>query len=189
MKKFLVKDFIAYNNPCFSCGDPINLQFGVTGSSYSTTLRPVVTPEKTEVNLKITYIDSLTLWINHKTNRVLSSNNGALTNFLSDYKLNLISRCDRCMTSIESQFLDFNLLQGYVNAVGLAREHLMVHHNDKIYALSSSFIQEKSFITVTSLDKVKPLAPFSIETPLLPLHKLQTRERLIEKINTYMIFS
>lgn len=191
MKKFTIKDFIAYNNPCFSCKRPINFEIGFLDLDrrQESFLRPVVTTERTEIDLRVTYHNSLKLWITHKTNKLLSSDIQALTAYLADHKLFLASTCDHCMTQVVSQFLDFNLLQGYVNAVGLAREHLMVHHDNKIYAVSSSFIQEKSLVTVTSLDKVKPLSPFSIETPLLPLYKLKTRERLIEKINTYMIFS
>jgi len=197
MKKFTVKDFIAYNNPCFSCGHQIKFQFGFmnldTRSDASYLPKPIVNKDYIEVDLRISYSDSLKLWIEHKTNKFFASSPSAFKDYLNNHKLFLASSCDHCMTTIESQFLEFNLQLGYnlsrVNAVGIAREHLLVNKDDKIHMISSSFIEEKSVISVTSLDRVKPLSPFIMELPLVPLYKLKTKEKMLEKINTYMIFS
>jgi hypothetical protein len=152
-------------------------------------LRPTVTTEYTEIDLKITYLNSLKLKIYHKTNKMWCSDSLALVEYLKEHKIFLHSTCDHCMTTIESQFLEFNLAHGYVMAVGLAREHLLVNGGDKLYFISSAFLEEKSIITVTHLDRTKPLTPFTIETPLIPLYKLKTKDRMIDKIKTYMIFS
>lgn len=192
MKKFTVKDFIAYNNPCFSCGRQIKFQIGfmdLDSRSDQSYLRPTVTKDYVEIDLRITYMNSLKLWIDHKTNKMFTSSPTALTKYLENHKLFLASTCDHCMTHIESQFLEFNMAHGYVSAVGLARETLVVNEASKMYLITSSFIEEQSIITVNNLDRIKPMSPFTLELPLVPLYKLKTRERMLEKINTYLIFS
>lgn len=193
MRKFTVKDFVAYNNPCFSCGSRINFRIGYTpiGSGEAGHLRPVVMPNHTEIDLIIKYSDmeALRLCIDHKTNKILTNSIQGLTNYLSGRKLFLISACDRCNTHIESQFLEFNIDKSYLNAVGLSTERLMVNDGTSQYQINSSFIDEKSFIIVDRLDKVKPLSPFQLKLPLLPKYRFKDKEHFIRKIKTYMTFS
>src|SRR5271167_3698355 len=108
MRKFTVKDFIGYNNPCFSCDNQINFKIGFldldvessSKTSYSiphagpyipscpiSYLRPTVTPQFTEIDLMITYSDALKLYIFHKTNKILTSSQRGLTKYLESHKL------------------------------------------------------------------------------------------------------
>ena len=132
MKRFTVKDFIAYNNPCFSCDNAINFRIGFldlenpqASVSY---LRPVVLSTHTEIDLKIKYANSeaLKLYIFHKTNKILTNSNQGLTEYLSRHKLFLSSTCDRCYTQIESQFLEFNIDKGSAIVTGkqIGRAHV-----------------------------------------------------------------
>src|SRR5579885_1964951 len=165
MKKFTVKDFIAYNNPCFSCGEQIKFQIGfmdLEARRDMSYLRPTVTQEYTQVDLRITYSNSLSLKIDHKTNRLTCANMTALEKYLAGHKLFLASTCDKCYTTIESQFIEFNLLQGYVGAVGLAREMLFINYDGKMGLVNSSFIEERSSLSITNMDKTHPLTPFNI---------------------------
>lgn len=207
MKKFTVKDFIAYNNPCFSCGSPINFRVGFVdlenkdpkltwqasqwepdSRSY---LRPVVTQNHTEIDLIIKYStnEALKLCVFHKTNKILTNSNLGLTKYLGGHKLFLSSHCDKCHTQIESQFLDINVDKGYINAVGISSERLMVTTTDRMFQIVSSFIEEKSIVYVDRLDKTGPLHPFTLELPLIPRYKFKDREHFINKIKTYMLFS
>jgi hypothetical protein len=193
MRKFTVKDFIAYNNPCFSCGNPINFRIGYTliGSGEAGYLRPAIMPNHTEVDLIIKYSDmeALRLCIYHKTNKILTNSIQGLTNYLSSRKLYLTSTCDKCYTKIESQFLEFNLERRYINAVGLSSERLMVRDSENLYQITSSFIDETSLLVVDKIDKVKPLSPFQLKLPLLPKYRLKDKDNFIRKIKTYMTFS
>lgn len=195
MKRFTVKDFITYNNPCFSCGNPINFRIGFTDKdnpqqmvSY---LRPTVTGLYTEIELKIKYAhaEALKLLIFHKTNKILTNSNPALTEYLSRHKLFLTSSCDRCYTLVESQYLDFNLEKGHVNAVGLWIERLMVNDDANVYQINSNFLKNESELTVDRIDKVKPLSPFQIKLSLLPRYRFKDKEHFLRKIKTYMTFS
>lgn len=194
MRKFTVKDFIAYNNPCFSCGNSINFRIGFldleTGADASY-LRPVVGPNYTEVDLIIKYStnEALKLCIFHKTNKILTNSNQGLTKYLSSHKLFLSSTCDKCHTQIESQFLDINVDKGYISAVGLSTERLIVMNSDRIFQITSSFMEEKSTVYVDRLDQAKPTHPFTLELPLVPRYKFKNRDHFISKIKTYMIFS
>lgn len=192
MKKFTVKDFIAYNNPCFNCGRPINFKVSfvdLDDTKEISSLRPIVTSYYTEIDLLITYSDALKLYIFHKTNKFSTNNHVALTNYLSRHKLFLTSSCDRCYTMIESQYLDFNMEKNQVDAVGLAFERLMVNDGYSIYQINSFFSANKSSLVVDKIDRVKPLSPLTLELPLLPKFRFRDKEHFIEKMKTYITFS
>lgn len=194
MKKFTVKDFIAYNNPCFSCGNPINFRIGfldLETKSDVSYLRPVVSANSTDIDLIIKYStqEALKLSIFHKTNKILTNSIQGLTKYLSSHKLFLSSGCDKCHTQIESQFLDINIDKGYIAAVGLSTERLVVMTSDRIYQIVSSFMEEKSTIYVDRLDKASAVSPFTLEMPLVPKYKFKDKEHFLTKIKTYMLFS
>lgn len=193
MKRFTVKDFISYNNPCFSCGDKINFRIGfedLTTQNDASYLRPVVTPEYTEVDLRITYSDSLKLFIFHKTNKILTNDKEKLTKYLVDHKLFLSSFCNCCHTQVESQFLTFHVPQGYVEPVGISRETIKVITISNIYLIYSSFIDEKSILIVDKVDKSQSYgSALHLELPLLPKYRFKNREHFLEKVSTYITFS
>lgn len=195
MKRFTVKDFIAYNNPCFSCSNPINFRIGFLDTdnpqAVVSYLRPTVTGLYTEIELKIKYAhaEALKLLVFHKTNKILTNSNQGLTEYLSSHKLFLTSSCDRCYTLIESQYLDFNLEKGYLNAVGIWIERLMVNDDANVYQINSNFLNNESELTVDRIDKAKPLSPFRIKLSLLPKYRFKDKEHFLRKIKTYMTFS
>jgi hypothetical protein len=194
MRKFTVKDFIAYNNPCFSCNSQINFRIGfldLETKADISYLRPAVTPTYTEVDLIIKYAntDALKLYIFHKTNKILTNSQQGLTKYLSSRKLFLSSTCDKCYTQIESQYLDFNLDKGFVSAVGISSERLMVSDGDNLYQINSFFMAEKSNLIVDKLDKVRPLSPFQLDLPLIPKYRFKDKAHFIHKMKTYITFS
>lgn len=192
MKKFTVKDFIAYNNPCFSCDNQINFRIGfldLETKADISYLRPTVGPNYTEIDLVITYSDALKLYIFHKTNKILTNNQVGLTNYLSSHKLFLSSTCDRCYTSIDSQYLDFHPDKGYVAAVGISSERLMVMDDHNLYRINSYFMADKSNLAVDSVDKTRPLSPITLELPLLPKYRFRDKKHFLEKMKTYVLFS
>lgn len=193
MRKFTVKDFITYNNPCFSCGNQINFRIGfldLETKADISYLRPVVGPQYTEVDLVIKYAnqDALKLYIFHKTNKILTNSQQGLTKYLSSRKLFLASSCDKCYTKIESQYLDFNLDKGFVAAVGISTERIMVNDGDSLYQIDSFFMAEKSNLVVARLDSAK-MAPFQLDLPLIPKYRFKNKEHFIRKMKTYITFS
>ena len=187
MKQFTIKDFIAYNNPCFSCGESIHFNFVSNEENNTAGLKPTVKQEYTTVNLKRTYEQTLQLQVIHHSNRFASTNSKDLVKYLSDHKLSLSSNCGKCLTHIESQYLDFNLDKGYILPVGISRENLIVSEDSFIYHVYSSYFTGQSMILVDRLDK--PTSHIRLDIPLLSLSKIKNRERLINKIKTYMIFT
>lgn len=194
MKRFTVKDFIDYNGPCFSCNSPINFRVGfldLETKADTSYLRPTVTSNYTEIDLIIKYsnAEALKLYVFHKTNKILTNNSQGLTKYLSSRKLFLTSSCDKCLTQIDSQYLDFNIDKGYVSAVGIATERLMVMDKTNLYQINSFFMADKSVLTVDRIDKTTPLSPFQKELPLLPKHRFKNREHFLTKMKTYLTFS
>src|SRR5271168_2896743 len=104
MKKFTVKDFIAYNNPCFSCGNQINFNIGVIFNTLEEAkvnlggLRPVVSPDRTEIDLSIKYSNAVKLYIDHKTNKISTNDRVGLAKYLEGHSLFLKTGCDQCHT-------------------------------------------------------------------------------------------
>lgn len=197
MKKFTVKDFITYNNPCFACGKKITFKIGFyntdeMGPVHSSFLRPTVMGNYTDIDLKITYMDSIKLYIFHKDNKILSNNQAGLTKYLSQHTLFLSSTCT-CHSEIETENLDFHLVaeRQYVSAVNIKFERLMVTEGDNLYQLNSSFCDKKSTLIVYKTDKQAAVSgtPTVIEMPLIPKYKFKNRDHFLEKMKTYILFS
>jgi hypothetical protein len=193
MKQFTVKDFISYNNPCFSCGEQISfriiadtMDIDVVGT---TNLRPTVSSEYTVVDLKLTYENTLQLWIFHQSNKIITSDSKALTNYLRDHKLRLKSRCEKCYTNIESNNLEFNLEKSFIKPVELQLETLMLDDNSNRYQINSYFHSKQSTIAVDRIDKATPVSPVRLTVPILPLYHFKDKEHIINKMKTYLIFS
>src|SRR5258705_409454 len=90
MKKFTVKDFITYNNPCFSCSNKVSIKIGVVGTASHNDiiyLSPTVSVESTNIVLKITYTSSLKLKIFNKSNKAQTTSVQDLTKYLQEHGL------------------------------------------------------------------------------------------------------
>jgi hypothetical protein len=207
MKKFTVKDFLTYNAPCFSCNNPVNFEIGFIDLGYTSPgsaqqnwhldshlvsyLKPAVTANYTEIDLRITYTDCLKLYIFHKTNKILSSNQQGLTKYLSEHKLFLQTTCDLCDTQSCSQFLEFDLEKSVVKAVSVFSEKLVVYSPDTMYEIISSFNDSTSTFFYCKVDekKVAQSVGHSMKLPLLPRHRFQNRQHFLDKMKTYVLFS
>lgn len=191
MKTFTVKDFIAYNGPCFSCKSKINFQIGVSFKTQqpSTYLVPIVNNDFIDIDLKISYRNELKLKVFPKTNKFITSSMKGLTKYLEEHDLFLRSYCNNCTTCVDSQFLEFNLLKEFIKPVKINDERLIVQNGNLKYELYSSFSHENSSLVVYNTQTGNLTKPIYIYLPLLPMYKLKNKERFIEKVKTYIIFS
>src|SRR5208282_1630366 len=170
MIQFTVKDFIKHNAPCFSCGKDIGFQIGFydTISQDDTGyLRPTVTPEYTEVNLRITYSDAIKLHIFHKDNKILTNNEKGLTEYLGRYKLFLSSVCGKCSTRMTSHYLSFNLEKNFVEPVEMKVETISVIDKGTTYIVDSFFETQKSIVYITKHGSNRK-TDIKLELSLLP---------------------
>lgn len=202
-KKFTVRDFIAYNNPCFGCGNAINFTIGSVACDYSTTgnglvfLRPTVKQGYTEVDLKLTYFDAVKLIIFHKTNKIETNNVEGLTKYLSNHTLFLRSLCNVCDTIIETDSLHFNFDVQHVEAVEIRFENLFIVDKDKEYNIESYFIQDISIIRIAKLVASNLLSSTqfisspqtTLKLPLLPKYRFKDKQQLLEKLKLFVLFS
>lgn len=189
MKHFTVKDFIAYNNPCFSCNESVSITFGVAESGVDgwAYLKPLITVGYTSIDLKITYTKTLKLVINHTTNKFTTSDLRELSNYLSTHKVFLRSQCDKCYSIIDSCCLDINLSKGFIHPTTISQESLIVIDDRNMYHVYSSFASEKSVIVIDKLDR--PVSAIRFEAPLISLSKFKNKERFLNKMKTYLVFS
>lgn len=198
MKKLTVKDFIGYNNPCFSCGEAIELQVCFETEGVDNFLHPVVHSRYLEIDLHIRYVSTLKLWIFHGTNKILSSDVKVLTEYLAERKIVMISRCRGCHTFVRSQPLIFDLRKGVVQAITIEQELLMLFEGGYQYRLMSVFKENTTSMSASKIEGVPtknlPMPvdmsdAIEMELPLLPIYTLKSRQALISKLRTYITFS
>ncbi len=198
MRKFTVKDFITYNNPCFSCNNKINFYVGVRkigeigysiAPSATTSLRAVITKELTELDLRTNYANQLSLQIYHKSNKIKTNNLETFKDFISNYEMFLQSRCTGCYTSIESNILVVDLKKELVLPTTIRSENLQVVDNKNLYSVYSFFEDDKSQLIIDKLDRKYTAAPSKLSLPLMPLYLFKDKEHFVSKIKKYLLFS
>ena len=111
-KKFFVKDFVQYVTPCFGCDRANDLSFAFINKGSGELkeggrVKAIVTDKYVQVDLHIRYSSTLTLWIFHKTNKIVTSEDVNFSNFLAKRDLFLVGHCGGCETEIMSNKLDF----------------------------------------------------------------------------------
>lgn len=194
MKKFTVKDFLAYNNPCFSCREPVNFYFvsskkGPPANAPSAYISPIVSNKSVAVDLKKTYNHLLTVTIYHTSNKFLANNFHELESFIYDNHVSLVLNCPKCQTTIASEDLKFDLKNGFVKPTEIAYENLSVRDGNKNITIVTYLKLNKCGSTIIVQDIKNQGNPFTLDTPPLPFYKFKNKEKLIEKVNVYMLFS
>jgi hypothetical protein len=187
MKKFTVKDFIFYNGPCFSCGNKIVVKLISVENGSFRDLPQSIKDGTLDVTLKIKYSFSLTLKINIQNNKYQTSDFEKLSTYLGIRDLIFSSNCNKCRTSILSNPLEFDT-KGYIKALTINSENLTVNDDkkDRIYNLITNFHEETTDISIWDNDAINTL---NLTVPLFPLYRFKTKEKLISKLKTYIIFS
>ena len=191
MDKLTVKDFLAHNSPCFSCGKEIT--FSVKSISFSpftlpAPLNTLVSKDSVEIELKITYNDKLKIIINQLSNKI-TTDVASLTKYLEGHRLFLSSSCSSCFSMAESFYLDFNFQKGFICPVGISHEMLLIYDEQNLYQINSSFFTKKSFITIDRIDKSNNLSPIKLDLPLISISKFKTKENVLNKIKTLLLFT
>jgi hypothetical protein len=199
-KKFFVKDFIKYCSPCFGCSHLMTFRMGYRDEGLedidierditSTTTMAMVTEEYLEVDLAIRYRSNLKLWIRFRDQKLSSSDPKSFKELMDKRWLFLYSKCHSCQSRIISKKLDFHRFNGVVAPVTLRHEEFYISRGNKRYSLTSNFLTGKSMGTlrVYTAPGIGP-PDLKWEMKLLPKYKILTQQRLIEKLNTYAVFS
>ena len=187
MKLLTVKDFIAYNNPCFSCGD--NIHFIIVSVKSKTSwdqpveLRPTVGHEFIHFDLKTTYKKVLRVFIGNKTNSFQSTDNEDLKKYMNEHKLFLRAKCTKCNTRIESFYLDFDLARGHIKPTSISHEYLIFNDNHNFYRIETSVMRSSTKVSVSNNGNY---SSSELELPLMLLSKFRNKEKLIKKLKIYL---
>jgi hypothetical protein len=191
MEKFTVKDFITYYNPCFGCRKPVNFKIGIYDTESKADvyyIRPVVTLHCTEIDLKITYADSIRLYIFHKTNKILTNNSAGLEKYLKVHQLFLATECNICAGKSETHLLEFDLKKNHVLPATIMSERLVVTDKETVYMVDSSFGAKTSKMHIYK-KKTASSNDINLTLPLLPKSKFKDRKQFLEKMKLYVLFS
>lgn len=187
MKTFTIKDFILYNSTCFICYNktifsPLNKR--VTGESK---ISYHITNNDLVMVLKTSYNGNLNLYIDLLSNTFKTSNYDNLGYFLFKNDIYLKSFCNNCQSSICSEKIEFDLYRLHIKPFSLLNEMLYFNHNNIYYSVISDFIDNKTII-ISDSGILDPNIS-KIELPLMPLYILKTKQKLIESISVYTLFS
>lgn len=198
-KKFFVKDFIQYCSPCFGCDGLMTFRLGVR-ERHPTVSAPdgdrpnsyiaFVTDKYVESELNIRYHSSLKIWIYHRNNKVVASNPTTFSNFLAEKRLFLYCYCNICQSDVASNPLDFQTFNGVVGPATLHFERYNIAVKNRRYSLDTNFVKGTSVGTVRTYiapGVSKPDLVFNMK--LLPKYTLGSKQKLIDKLNTYALFS
>jgi hypothetical protein len=189
-KTFTVKDFINHNAPCFGCGKPVVLQMQMFHNEpwgQDALLNCKAGKNFLTIDLSLRYHDFLKLTIDYKTNHFATNNFDHLTKFLSDCMLKLVCHCDACKTTMHSNILDFNLEKKFIKPFGIQQEIIVMSDSKNMYQVYSDYDQNKSVIFIDDVKMAN--VPIRLDTPLIPRFKFKNKEKLIEKLKTYALFS
>lgn len=196
MRKFTIKDFILYASPCFGCGEKISFWMGFTDlqdEKAQLTHKPImVTGDSSTLDIRTTYHGNLFLTINHKTNKFQTSDLQEFSVFIKKHQMFLQTNCKKCHMNIDSRFLEFNLVKGFIKPIGISYEKITLTDNINYYLIGSSYFENLSIISIIK----KPTNYYDtsttslrLEVPILPLYKFKNKNQLIEKIKLYLLFS
>lgn len=195
LKKFTVKNFIKYGTPCFGCDKPNNFYIGysdigsvvlVNQNKYTV----VLTDEYVEVNLHIQYAATLKIIIYHKNNKVLTNDVGKLNEFLRQRDLFLWTQCHHCGSEIRSSLLQFNCQTNnslVIAPVTIFYEFFKIIDNKSIYYVNSAFDTKQTIAIINK--EGNTLSDLKFDLPLLPKYEMKTKEYIINKLRTYILYS
>lgn len=183
MDKFTVKDFIAHNNPCFSCGSKITFKIGDGAPRYQYNFyETYVSSELISVNLKKRYNGSLDLFVYPKNNKFETNEKDELIELLKINNLYLYSYCEKCKTTLYSEYLKFNFDKEYIEPVSINYEILIVYDGNSRYELSYNSVKFTGKLLVDN-----PSVCIDVEN--YSLSYLKTRENFINKVKTLILLS
>lgn len=199
-KKFFIKDFIKYCSPCFGCDHLMTFRVGYRdrgendmapdANIWAETHMAIVTDEYTEVELSIRYRTNLKFWVYHRTNKLVASDAHSFNEFIHKRELYLYCKCVHCQSQIVSKPLDFQRFNGIVAPTSLRYEEFHISIENKRYSLATDFTTGKSVGILRTYTEPNVSGPdLKWEMKLLPKYKLGTRQKLIDKLDTYAVFS
>lgn len=152
-------------------------------SGYPVRMISSVGEEYTEINISIKYNHSLFFRIYNKSNQIKASSIEEFEKFLKDHKLFCSLMCTSCKSTIESNYLEFDLERGFVKPLSISRENLILNLESEQYKIYSSYMENVSKIFVI---KNKYVAN-QIDTNLIPLGNFKTKDKFLSKIKKYLL--
>lgn len=198
MKQFTLKDFLLYGEPCICCNKPlrvfackVDIPSELTIGFYQNSL--------CNNNLKIIlykkYKTTLELNINIKSNRYNVSNQKKFKDFLSKFTLKFTKRCVPFLgqesgcgdVHIISNFIKFNE-NGFIEPITLQSELILLENDNIIYDIHTLYDIQKTEINIQS-NTILDIHDETIVIPALQINKYKTKEKLLKKLKTYILFS
>jgi len=192
MKKLMFKDFVLYGSPCVNCNSITNLNL-ITQDTDNTNITMThltcnVYATFTEIDLKISYKDALSLKIIHKTNIFETNNLPKLLKFFSKKKVHLVSSCSKGGCSrIESSLVELDTSNFRIKPVHIINEGFIIDAPKLKYIIYTDFYSDKSYINVIDYNGVSQVP--RLELPAIPLTKIRNKEKFFNKMKTYVLFS
>jgi hypothetical protein len=149
-----------------------------------------ITDQHIVVDLSIKYGSTLQLWIVPKTNKFLTNDNVRFSDYIAMFNIRLVAECN-CGTRYETNDLDFQDFNKVIGATILRYEYITFENKGTRYTLYSDFNTERTVAVVSKNDLAlaKSTTTITFDLPLLPKYKIRDKQKLIDKLKLYCVFS
>ena len=142
----------------------------------------------TNVILKRTYGgSSLELQINHTTNQFSTNDFTRFLTYLQDNTIEINSHCQVCDTIFVSDILQFDLQKRIICPTKINWECITLDNKNAEYRVETN--ERETNITISHIVNQVFSAKYFYHLSPLPRSKFKNKQELIEKIETYLLFS
>jgi hypothetical protein len=208
MRLFTVKDFITNYSSCLAC----NRNSKIKISSF----RPdeYVGPKEinlafsksyADINLKISYRNSLQLRIYYITNKFETSDDKMLKKYTDTHSIQLVSRCwipgmtkqpisdvnTVLHTFIVSDCINFDYNKSRILPFKMEEEMLCIWDTRNVFNIHSDYEESKTIINIAKLKSPENFTIVNssvLKLPLMNIYKFKTKKHLLDKLNIYLTF-
>lgn len=214
MKLFTLKDLNQIYYPCFSCGKinyiylssekkeyiPGKIWNSSTSNNYADGFFDFSSQEnfncqinngKLISNLINKYHTKLSLQIDCKSHRFISTDHSSLLEFLDQRIIKLNFSCRNCISSVMCNELTFNFSNRTLNPIKITSERHVFVDGSRSFSINSDYDKDISTIYIynvsSSMYKTDNL--LKKEIVCLPIYKFQNKKELINYIDNMIIFS
>lgn len=190
----MLKDFILYNSPCFNCNSSTDFYLNIietisnSNSFFDKNLishHCNVTADYSEIDLKISYNNSLNLKIFHKTNIFETNDLQHLFKYLSKRKMYFSLHCKKCQIYIKSSDFSLDINTFRAKPISVLSEVIRLYNDNINYTIITNYLDNQSRIIINN-DNNKVL---DITIAAIPLTKIKNKNFFFNKMKTYILFS
>jgi len=179
---FTIKEFFDNNKKCVCCKSKTSIDIEKYKEGIAYKQKYSTNNDVLYINFKTEYRNSSEITINTKLNSFVFNGDKS---HIYDYKYYFIITCLKCNYYLVSKFIDFNFDSNFISALDFALSYHHYNDSNNGYGVRNNYESLVSEIYVYANNKTQ----FNCSVNLIPKDVVDDKDKLINKIKTYMTFS